>query len=905
LTTRTQLLSFRRTKLYRPPVADDHVSRERLEDRLGRADAQQIIVVSAPAGYGKTAVISHWVDQSAAPCAWLSLDTHDNDLRLFLQYLAAAFSEWCPSAARSLEKIIESQELPSPSQVADACVSEIDRVKDPLVLVLDDYHSIRETEVHDLVSTLLNHMPACLRVAIVSRRRPPLSLSRLRSQNLVIDIGLQDLQFNDQDTRALVSSTTNTTVDDQTLSRLHAVTEGWPAGLRMVLLALPGNEGMQAFLDRCEGTLWQIQEYLVEEVINQLPNKVADSIYRTSILDRFSADLCGAMIDSTDDAGVSGKQVVELIQSRGLFCIPLDEKGEWFRYHHFFQELLLTQARLRYNEAEIRSLHTQAGAWFDREGRIEEALQHYFHAEDNDLAAAMILRHKDQLILEHQWRRLDLLMRLLPTETVDNNLELLVLMSWVSGRMGRVSQELGFAQIARERIERERQAGTVNDVAYGQNCAQCSVVEYFSGDGRAALALADKALELLPLNHTFARSEATLMRSVSLQMLGDANAGQNALLDSIEQPGSETEVFRARILIGSCYLNWTNGSLRELQDYATTLLELGQSTNDDHAIVHACWFSGAALYHLNKLDAAADVIGHVIRDQWWPHQESYSNCVQIMSQIHAARGEYSRAHDLYESLVGQSLESRSTYHLANVHALQAELAHARGDEATAFHWATNFRPEQVTAGYSFSVAALLAARILLCSEQMDAQEKAETILSEHQSFYESTNNIRFLIETLALRAMLCAKNGDEDTADQLLGRVVSLAEPGAFVRLFVDLGPTVIPLLNRLELTEPQLKYVGTILAGFPIDFHDRSVGRSSDKATQNAAGLPEPLSKRENEVLELLAKRLTNKEIGERLFISPDTVKRHAHNIFTKLNVSSRREARAKAIGLGIVSNL
>jgi len=177
LTTRTELSSFSRTKLYRPPVADDYVCREYLEARLGGVEAQPIIVVSAPAGYGKTTMISHWIDQSAAPCAWLSLDTHDNDLRLFLHYLAAAFSEWCPPAARALEKIIESQELPPPSQVADACVSEIDQVEDPLVLVLDDYHSIREIEIHEFVSALLNHMPACLRVAIVSRRRPILSLS--------------------------------------------------------------------------------------------------------------------------------------------------------------------------------------------------------------------------------------------------------------------------------------------------------------------------------------------------------------------------------------------------------------------------------------------------------------------------------------------------------------------------------------------------------------------------------------------------------------------------------------------------------------------------------------------------------------------------------------------------------
>jgi LuxR family maltose regulon positive regulatory protein len=395
-----------------------------------------------------------------------------------------------------------------------------------------------------------------------------------------------------------------------------------------------------------------------------------------------------------------------------------------------------------------------------------------------------------------------------------------------------------------------------------------------------------------------------MMRGIALQVLGSAVAGRDSLLEALEQPEGEVPFFQARILIGLCYLNWAEGALQDQKKSAKNLLELGQSHNDAHAVVHACWFSGAAHYHLNNLDAAANVVHLVAQDRWWPHHRSYLNCVQIMSLTHVARGEYSRALDLSKSLVDQCLESRSTFHLPDVYALQAGIAHARGDHETALRWALDFEPGPVTAAWGLLVPALIAARILLHSTQADAREKAKEILDEHHSYFETTNTKQFLTETLALKAMLCAKYGDGEGADQFLSRAIDLAEHGGFIRIFVDLGPGIVPLLNRLELSEQQLKYVGTILAGFAGDSGNGSSGVVVESNRHDGAGALEPLTKRENDVLELLAQRLTNKEIGERLFISPDTVKRHAHNVFAKLNVSTRREARAKAIGLGIVSD-
>ncbi len=683
MTTRTNFSPFSRTKLYRPPPANDYVYREQLEGRLASAEAQPIIIVSAPAGYGKTTMISHWIDQATIPCAWLSLDTHDNDLRLFLHYLAAAFSEWCPSAARVLEKMIESPDLPAPSHAADACALEIEQVEDALVLVLDDYHSIRETEIHEFVSALLNHMPPCMRVAIVSRRTPPLSLSRMRSRNLVIDIRMQDLEFNDQDTRALVRSTTNATIDEKTLSKLHAITEGWPVGLRMILLALSGKQDVQAFLERFEGTLWQIQEYLAEEVINQLPDEIAACIYRTSILDRFSADLCDAVIFAEGADVPSGQEVLNFIRDKNLFCVPLDENREWYRYHHLFQELLFIKCKSLCTQEEIQDLHRAAAKWFDDAGDIEEAVRHSLVADDIEIATDIVARHGRVLNDRHEAHRLDRLLAMLPAEQIEGNVDLILLRGWNSNRLGRITQMIDAIQLAEKQFHEIGAGENDGNTQLGQICAIRGMIEGFFGDSKTGLTSARKALELLPANFVFERTEALLVEAITLQMLGDNAAARDTLYQEIERSGTESARIRSRILIAMCYVNWMNGDLHDLQYHSKSLLKLGQSTDLAYTIVHACWFSGAALYQLNDLDAASNVVRKVTAEKWWPHQRSYSNCIQIMSLIHAARGEHSLALELSDTLARDSLESSSTYYISDAHALQAELAYARGDYATA------------------------------------------------------------------------------------------------------------------------------------------------------------------------------------------------------------------------------
>lgn len=890
--------------LTRPPVPDDYVHRNKLESALEDRRKYPIVVVSAPAGYGKSTQISHWVEQTGTPCVWISLDDFHDDLGAFLSLLEAGLKSWSPTTAELLRKIGNTANLPSVNHIADAVATNINAVGKELVLVFDDYHQIQNAAIHLMVESILVRMPSSLRIAILTRRTPPLALSRLRSRNLVLDIRMQDLQFDRSETQALVNTAIDSVIEAKTLNNIHELTEGWPTGLRMLLLSLEAKNDVREYLANFEGRIWQIQDYLLEEVMNQLPEGIADRIYKTAILDRFSEDLIDAMLPAEGEDDPSGQEILRLIREKGLFCIPLDERAEWFRYHHLFQDVLLTRCKSLVTNEDMKDLYLRAAAWFDSVGDIEESMRYCLKAGDFRLAEDIIFRHGRVLNERHDSTRIDRLLKMLPTAVLERNIDLLALLGWNANRLGRITQMVDVIQLAEKRYSEIGVSKADDNNWLGQICAIRSLPEAHVGDFKTALASSKKALELLPSNFAFERAETTMVQGLILQMMGDNAAGRDWLYHALDSFGTESDRIRSRMLIGLCYMNWMNGDLHDMQHHAKSLLALGRSADLQYSLVHACAFSGAALYQLNDLDAAADVVQSVTAEKWWPHQRSYSSCVQIMSLIYAIRGEHSHALALSEVLVEESLELGSTYYLPEVEALQAELAYARGDLSAATHWALECEPGQLTAEIGFSVPALIAARILIQVNSDDAHQKADAILQKHRGFYESTYNKRFLSETLALQAVLRSKYGKIDDAMELLGRAVRQAEVGGFIRLFVDQGPSIIPLLNRLELKEQQLEYVGTILAGFAHDGGEQQSDNAAKQSQHENAGLLEPLSKRESEVLELLARRLTNKEIGERLFISPDTVKRHAHNIFAKLNVSSRREARAKAVGLGIVSD-
>ena len=875
---------FNRHKIFRPTVVSDYVERGELERRLSEPGACPIQVVVAPAGYGKSSLVSHWIEQTSHPCVWVSLDQHDSDPRVFFSTLAAALKDACPAAAENLEKFCDAQELPPPEAFADILSGDIDALDGPLAIVLDDYHTIESTQVHQFVDALLPRRPQNFQIVLVSRRTPPLTLGRLRSQGLVADVRLRDLQFDKEVQRTLVAAVTDISLSESQLDKLHSMTEGWPAGLRLFLLARPSDRSLETYLDSIDGTLWQIQDYLTEEVLSGLPEEISEIVIRTSILQRVSPELCDALLDD-DDIGSSGQDAVNAVSEYNLFCVPLSQSGQWFRYHHQFQDLLLERLKVQKSAEEIQLLHRRVAAWYDHNNYPEDAIHHYLQANDEPGAGEVIARHGAEFKESQQWTRLDQVLAMVPKETIEGSVDLSLLLAWASDKAGRVAQMIDLIKHADALLRQQETTDTRYSTRLAQIRAIRSTIELHLGKSQDALESARQAVNELPQEFLFDRSTAKFIEAYALQTLGLGAKGVSLLWSALE--GDSSKSYRARILFGMCFLDWASGDLAALSRNSKSLSDLGSGGNFQETFQWATWYSGAALYLQNDLDAAESLVQDVCENRWPIHFVSYAYCLHIQTLVYAARGEIDTAQKLASALAEKCLSARSSLYMSDVQALEAELAFKAGDIASATTWALSETFDSPFLGWGFVSPGLKATRILIKSDSAANLKKADDLLCLHEKFYETTHNARFLVETLALRALYSSEMGDENAALTSLSRAIELSQPGGMVRVFIDLGPDIVPLLNRLEASGETLTFVGKILSAFNWG---------------HAAVLPETLSKREREVLTLLADRMSNKEIGQQLFISPATVKRHTHNIYEKLNVSDRHEAVAKASGLGLL---
>ena len=440
---RTQAAPIIRTKLHRPLVTRDFVFRKTLQDRLDEGGHQPLTLVSAPAGYGKSTLVSHWLETRDGPSAWLSLDETDSDIRRFLCYVVAAVQTVFPEACAETTAQLEAEEL-APLPVLAGCLSnDFDDIEEFLVLVLDDYHRINESAVHELVNPLLLHPTPRLQLVVISRRDPPLSLGVLRAHNSVAEIRMQDLKFTLADTAAFLEEAAGKTVSSTTLARLQQITEGWVTGLRLATLALKHRSDADAFLRGLTGSVRTIQDYLAEEILAQQLPAAQDCLIKTSILNCFCAPLCSAVCMAQCSAGegtLCGNPFIRFLDDAGMLCVSLDEQGEWYRYHHLFQELLQRQLKARRTPNEIAELHRRAASWFEAQGLLEEAIHHALKADGPAEAGRLIVRHRSEILNGEQWYRLDLWLKRLPAEVVEKEPELLMLKAWLLQNHGSYPQ---------------------------------------------------------------------------------------------------------------------------------------------------------------------------------------------------------------------------------------------------------------------------------------------------------------------------------------------------------------------------------------------------------------------------------------------------------------------------------
>ena len=430
----TNIGSILRTKLHRPAVPGDHVHRARLLEYLDQRRERPLAMVSAPAGYGKSVLISCWLEASDRPSAWLSLDEQDNDLRQFLAYFLAAVQTIFPDAVRETIPLVKTSNLPPVSVVARSLANELDSIAQDFILVLDDIHRIRKKSVYDFLNELLRHPPRSMHLVLIGRRDPNLPITSLRASKQLSEIRLFDLRFTTEETAAYLQAMLGVKIKEDTAATLAEKTEGWIVGLRLSVLAMRGQDDAIGKLLELKGNTVHMSEYLITEVLDaQLP-PVRHNLLSTSILDRFSAPLCDSLSvqDSEHIEGeIDGADFIAKLQTENLFLIALDTENRWFRYHHLFQNLLQNQLKRNLSSEEIASLHSRASNWFEAEGLIEEGLKHALAAEDVERAVLLVERNRKRALNTDRWYVLEQWLAVLPETVVQQRAELLLARAWV------------------------------------------------------------------------------------------------------------------------------------------------------------------------------------------------------------------------------------------------------------------------------------------------------------------------------------------------------------------------------------------------------------------------------------------------------------------------------------------
>jgi LuxR family maltose regulon positive regulatory protein len=848
----------------------------------------------APAGYGKSTLVSHWLETRNAPSAWLWLDETDGDIRTFLSYVVAAVKTVYPEACAETQLQLEAKRLP-PLQVLAGCLgNDLNNLEESFVLVLDDYQRINEPAIHELVNHLLKYPPGPLQLVVISRRDPPLLLGALRAHNSLVEIRMQDLAFTLAETKNFLEQTTGQTFSSPALARLQQSTEGWVAGLRLATLALKHHSNADAFLLGFDSDVRAVQDYLVEEVLAQQLPTAQDCLCQTAILNRFCASLCSAVCMAQCNAGeqtLCSTTFIHSLESSGLFCVALDEQGEWHRYHHLFKELLQRQLKARFTPDEITGLHRRAASWFEAHGLLDEAFNHVLQADGPAAAGHLIVRHRNEILNGERWHRLDRWLQQLPPAVGEEDPELLILKAWHLQNHGRYSEcysmldriEALIDAGVQEPCDPERLRGGVDALRCGQR--------YFEGHGDLAIDHAEQALKRLPADCLSERAYAIIFRGGALQMCGHLEQARNTINDLLSDTSVPPGTYQARLLMTLCFMEWVAADLPAMKRVANQCLDLGKKVGLEESIAIGHYFISIFHYQRNELSTAETMLLPItdLTRVW--NLEYLSESLFALASVHQAGGHADQARDAVTSLCQYLLSYQNRDNLEQAEAYEADLALRQGNMADALNWARHFDPMPFEAQVKFYEPRLTQAKVLIAAGSAQSLEQAASLLARLETFYEGIHNTRFLIEVIALQALLHDAQGDESAALEALSRAVALAQPGGFIRLFVDLGPGLARLLNRLDLDAEGQRYIGRILNAF-----------RGDEQTKADEVLDHPLTKRELEILQLLGNELSNKQISEQLSIAPATVKRHSENIYHKLAVPDRHKAVAKAKGLAII---
>ena len=906
----TQQYPLLETKLYIPPPRTNLVSRSWLIERLDEEIGHKLTLISAPAGFGKTTLLSEWIHQSEIPVAWVSLDKADSEPAPFFSYLIAALQTIEPNIGKAALTMLQSPQPPPIESIITKLINEIIAIQKDIALVLDDYHLIENQQIHDSVEFLLEHLPPQMHLIIVTRADPPLSLARLRGRNQLSEFRASDLRFTSNETFEFLNNVTKLGLSSMDIDMLESRTEGWVAGLQLAALSMQGSEDIPAFIKAFTGDDRHIVDYLTEEVLKLQTEQIQNFLLQTSILNRLSEQLCDFVIGQT-----GSQEILNFLERANLFIIPLDNKRHWYRYHHLFADLLKQQLQQNYGDL-VPQLHVRASVWYEDNGLEIEAFHHALAAEDFERAAGLLelawpaMEESYQSIAWLGWVKAlpDELVRARPVLSVAYAIALM---------------NTGELEAAEPRLlDAERWLELTADMDEGPEAPSAKMVvvdeEQFRslpasiafarawhaqalGDLPGTVKYAQRVLDLSPEGDQIRRVQANALLGIALWASGDLEAAHLSVTDLIthmQEVGNISDAINLAFILVD--IKMAQGRLHEALSTYQQWMQLATAQGEPMPLGVEELYRVISELHRERgdLEAAAQrlltskKLSERAESPDWQHRL----CV-AQARIKESQGDLKGALDLLEEAERQQIRNPLP-DVRPIAALKTRIWVAQGRMAEALDWVRE-RSLSVDDELSYlrEFEHITLARVLIAQHKSDLVDgsinDAKGLLERLLLAAEEGGRTGSVIDILVQQALAHEVQGDTPLALVSLERALTLAEPEGYVRVFVGEGQPMAELLEealdaKIDVPRP---YVKKLLTAYKVSSLPKPDG-----------GLLNPLTEREAEVLQLMAARLSNKEIAQHLYISVNTVKTHVKKTISKLGADSRTKAVVVAKELGLL---
>lgn len=866
------------TKLCMPRSRRQFVNRPRLLQKLEQAiDVDgtirpKLTLITGPAGYGKTTLITQWVQHLSYPIAWLSLDAGENDAARFLAYLFASIGTIHEEIGEvALARLTSTYIYNEPEAILTAFLNDIATIDETILLVLDDYHMLQSDTSHKITLFLLQHMPIQLHLVITSRNEPPLPLALLQAQQAINHVTTQDLRFTIEEASLFLQQTVGATPNPAQLAQLEQQVEGWVTGLQLVTLALQQDVTLQQAFS---GNQRYLVDYLAEQVLHKQSDSIQTFLLETAILDQFNASLCQAV------TGQAGQPLLEQIEQANLFLIPLDIERNWYRYHHLFAEFLNGRLQRHYDATDIAQLHRRAAYWYAQQAQPLPAVDHALSAGDYELATDLMIQVARQVLMFGEGNTLRQWVESLPSEMQTSRRRLILFYAWALIRTGDLKQAYTLLEQVAPQLD--------TPLLWGEYSALRARLAAFKGDTELNIAYSNKALTKLPADQHMLRSEVAINLGFLHLQQNDIHAAEAAFAEAAQNTTHD------RGLWSTMFATYQWGKIVERQGHLSRAFEIYQqglkiaeTKNHRRELSPAVGFMhiglGNLLYEWNRLDEAERHLRQALAyaERCGDHKMLiYSQ--SGLSQVWSILGQYETA----VTLIQHPQQTAPTLQ-------QAKLALQQGNWQISQQWAKAYKitstdnPDKMR---NWPSAYLQLIKYHLAKREFDP---ALQIINKLEQVTETGHHNSFTTQIYLVKALAYAKQGHMNTALSNFHQALALGKTAGFIRTFLDIQD---PILNRL-LHHAANNDIHHNYACQLLQYLDPQFNITPDIYIQ-------PLTPRELEVLHCIAHGLSNRDIAQQLVVSINTVKAHTRRLYDKLDVNNRLQAVARARELQLLSN-